>query len=73
MKILIVGLGLIGGSMAKALRRAGYAPDGSDLPAVEQAALAQGVIGRAARGPPLWRRDAPTRRARVRRRSRSAA
>ena len=51
MKILIVGLGLIGGSMAKALRRAGYAPDGSDLPAVEQAALAQGVIGRAARGP----------------------
>ncbi len=38
MKILIVGLGLIGGSAAKALRRAGYAVDGWDRPSVEEAA-----------------------------------
>ena len=30
MKILIAGLGLIGGSIAKALKRAGYAADGFD-------------------------------------------
>ena len=44
MKILIVGLGLIGGSTAKALRRAGIAADGMDRRDVEKTALAEGVI-----------------------------
>ena len=31
MKIMIAGLGLIGGSAAKSLRRAGFAPDGWEI------------------------------------------
>ena len=50
MKILIIGLGLIGGSMAKSLRRAGYAADGMDRPAVQERALAEGVIASAPQG-----------------------
>ena len=45
MKILIVGLGLIGGSAAKALVRAGMIADGKDRPEVEERALLEGVIG----------------------------
>lgn len=44
MKILVVGLGLIGGSAAKALRRAGECVDGKDRPQVERAALEEGAI-----------------------------
>ena len=49
MKILIVGLGLIGGSMAKSLARAGYGTDGYDLPPVLRRAEAEGVIAGAVR------------------------
>ena len=48
MNILIVGLGLIGGSMAKSLRRAGIAADGMDRAEVLSRALADGAIRRAA-------------------------
>lgn len=44
MKILVVGLGLIGGSTAKALRRAGECVDGKDRPEVERATLEEGAI-----------------------------
>ena len=44
MKIMIAGLGLIGGSAAKALARAGYAADGYDRPAVLHAAVEAGVV-----------------------------
>lgn len=44
MKIMIAGLGLIGGSAAKALARAGYAADGYDRPAVLRAAVEAGVV-----------------------------
>ena len=44
MKIMIAGLGLIGGSAAKALRRAGYSADGWDRPAVVEKAVATGVV-----------------------------
>ncbi len=47
MNILIIGLGLIGGSMAKSLRRAGYAVDGMDRANVQVRALAEGVIAAA--------------------------
>lgn len=49
MKIMIAGLGLIGGSMAKSLKRAGYDVAGKDLPHVESAALSQGAIDEVAR------------------------
>lgn len=44
MKIMIAGLGLIGGSAAKALARAGYAADGYDRPEVMQAAIQSGAV-----------------------------
>ena len=44
MKILIAGLGLIGGSMAKALVRAGYKADGFDRDAVTAAARRAGAV-----------------------------
>ncbi len=44
MKIMIAGLGLIGGSMAKALRRAGIAADGTDREEVCACALAEGAV-----------------------------
>lgn len=44
MEILVIGLGLIGGSAAKALARAGYACDGYDLPAVMRRAAEEGAI-----------------------------
>lgn len=44
MEIAVAGLGLIGGSAAKALARAGYACDGYDLPAVVQRACAAGAV-----------------------------
>lgn len=44
MKIMIAGLGLMGGSAAKALARAGYAADGYDRPAVLHAAVEAGVV-----------------------------
>lgn len=47
MKIVIAGLGLIGGSMAKALQRKGYVADGFDMPAVAGEAVRCGAIGRA--------------------------
>ena len=49
MKIMIAGLGLIGGSMAKALRRAGIAADGTDREEVCARALAEGAVGGVAR------------------------
>ena len=48
MNIAIAGLGLIGGSAAKALLRAGRACDGYDLPAVLERATREGVIRAAA-------------------------
>ena len=44
MKIMVAGLGLIGGSMAKSLNRAGYAVDGLDRPSVQKRAKELGVI-----------------------------
>ena len=44
MKILIAGLGLIGGSMAKALKRCGRAADGFDREEVAARALKEGAI-----------------------------
>ena len=44
MKIMIAGLGLIGGSAAKALRRAGFAPEGWDRPDVLKRAVETGVV-----------------------------
>lgn len=44
MKIMIAGLGLIGGSMAKALNRAGYQVDGYDKDEVLTYALEQKII-----------------------------
>ena len=49
MKIMIAGLGLIGGSMAKSLKRAGYSADGADRPAVCEKALQAGAIASVAR------------------------
>ena len=50
MKILIAGLGLIGGSIAKALKRAGYAADGFDRRNVCGAAIKENVIEKEACG-----------------------
>lgn len=50
MKILIAGLGLIGGSIAKALKRAGYAADGFDRRNVCGAAIKEKVIEKEACG-----------------------
>ncbi len=50
MKILIAGLGLIGGSIAKALKRAGYAADGFDRRNVCRAAIKEKVIEKEACG-----------------------
>lgn len=44
MKIMIAGLGLIGGSMAKALKKAGISTDGFDREEVLSYALQQGII-----------------------------
>lgn len=44
MKILVAGLGLIGGSMAKALKRAGMLADGFDRKQVVEKATAQGAV-----------------------------
>ena len=44
MEIAVAGLGLIGGSAAKALTRAGYACDGYDLPEVVRRAVGEGVV-----------------------------
>lgn len=44
MEIAVAGLGLIGGSAAKALARAGYACDGYDLPEVVRRAVGEGVV-----------------------------
>ena len=48
MKIMIAGLGLIGGSMAKSLARAGYSADGFDRAPVLRRAEEEGVVARAA-------------------------
>lgn len=48
MKIMIAGLGLIGGSMAKSLARAGYRVDGFDRPSVLQRAIDEKVVAGAA-------------------------
>lgn len=44
MEILIAGLGLIGGSMAKSLKRAGYIADGFDRQEVAVRAVGQGAV-----------------------------
>lgn len=44
MKILVAGLGLIGGSMAKALKRCGYIADGFDREKVVRAAIESGAV-----------------------------
>lgn len=49
MKFLVAGLGLIGGSMAKALKRSGTVADGYDREDVVRAAVQAGAIGQAAR------------------------
>lgn len=47
MNILVAGLGLIGGSTAKSLRRAGYLADGFDRPQVLRAAVEAKAIAKA--------------------------
>ena len=47
MKIAVAGLGLIGGSAAKALRRAGYIADGWDREEIAARAVRDGCIGAA--------------------------
>ena len=47
MNILVAGLGLIGGSTAKSLRRAGYSADGLDRPQVLRAAVEEKAIVKA--------------------------
>lgn len=47
MKIAVAGLGLIGGSAAKALRRAGYVADGWDREEIAARAVRDGCIGAA--------------------------
>lgn len=49
MNIMIAGLGLIGGSMAKALKKAGYAVDGYDRSEVLRYALEEGIVKNVAR------------------------
>ena len=44
MEIAVAGLGLIGGSAAKSLARAGYVCDGYDLPAVVRRAAEEGTV-----------------------------
>ena len=44
MKIMIAGLGLIGGSMAKSLNRAGFIIDGFDREEVVKFALEENII-----------------------------
>ncbi len=48
MRILVAGLGLIGGSAAKALKRAGYTADGYDRPEIVRRAVETGVVAAAA-------------------------
>ena len=49
MKICVAGLGLIGGSMCMALRRAGYSPEGwNRSPSPRLFALENGIISAAA-------------------------
>ena len=54
MKIMIAGLGLIGGSAAKSLRRAGFAPDGWDRPDVLKQALETDVVAAAVKDPSAY-------------------
>ena len=51
MKIMIAGLGLIGGSMAKSLMRAGYSVGGYDRAPVLRRALEDGAVSEAAEDP----------------------
>ena len=51
MKIMIAGLGLIGGSMAKSLARAGYTVGGYDLPPVLRRAKEEGAVAEEALAP----------------------
>ena len=46
--VAVVGLGLVGGSLARALRGAGHRVIGHDRPAVLRAALAAGAVSEAA-------------------------
>ena len=49
LKICVAGLGLIGGSMCMALRRAGYSPEGwNRSPSSRLFALENGIISAAA-------------------------
>ena len=48
MKIMVAGLGLIGGSVAKSLKRIGYFVDGTDRPHVCERAEKEGVIAHTA-------------------------
>ena len=56
--VAIVGLGLVGGSLARALSAAGYRVIGHDRPRVLRQALASGAIAVAARSVPLAVADA---------------
>jgi prephenate dehydrogenase len=56
--VAIVGLGLVGGSLARALTAAGYRVIGHDRPRVVRQALASGAIAVAARSVPLAVADA---------------
>ena len=56
--VAIVGLGLVGGSLARALTAAGYRVIGHDRPRVLRQALAAGAIAVAARSVPLAVADA---------------
>jgi prephenate dehydrogenase len=47
-RVAVVGLGLVGGSLARALTRAGYAVVGVDRPRVARAAKAAGAVARTA-------------------------
>ncbi|HEU0104897.1 MAG TPA: prephenate dehydrogenase/arogenate dehydrogenase family protein [Vicinamibacteria bacterium] len=51
--VAIVGLGLVGGSLARALSGAGYRVIGHDRPRIRRQALAAGAIAVAARSVPL--------------------
>jgi prephenate dehydrogenase len=56
--VAILGLGLVGGSLARALSAAGYRVIGYDRPRVRRQALAAGAIALAARSVPLAVADA---------------
>ena len=56
--VAVLGLGLVGGSLARALSAAGYRVIGYDRPGVRRQALAAGAIAAAARSVPLAVADA---------------